>query len=405
MGTTDAIPYLTRIAQFSGRGHSVDEWNETVRQQFSPFVRRKSILTQNREILRTELVNLARILPHTGYVRLLRELVRLYRRAYYRDPAATADLLRDSLHEVTRASENWIGLFRDNSDRPPVTEPHDHVYRLFEQLDAILEGCFKPYLRVAHAFAAHDESRTFPANLHRKSFGSLLDHIRPALGKPGELLKADPTLAIPVNQWRNIAAHKSFSLVDRETIEVRWGSKQIETRQLPVAELDLILVWVMRTHAALRLASVIVFLEYMPEIEALGIPNVTLRAESWLVSLSHSLGIVGFEVVNWEGRDMAFRLSLKNRLDRSSTSALIHASQVLDQLALAVNADPTRRDIVKRVAVDLIDENGVLVASAELDTVDALAATRGELSEHERVEKTRFHFVNWDLAQQDLGRL
>ncbi|MFH1235432.1 MAG: hypothetical protein V1685_00650 [Parcubacteria group bacterium] len=405
MENNDSAQYTIWTNRISALGYSVEEWNAAVREQFSPFVRRKSILTRNRDILRTELVNLARVVLHTEYVVLLKRLVRLYRRVFYQDPVSTADLLRDSLAEVTRASENWIGLFREHVSRSPAKVPHDRVHLLFEQLDAMLEGTVKPYLRLAHAFAAHDQSGTFPADLDRKDFGQLLDYLRPTLGKPGDLILTVPVLGTTINQLRNIAAHRSFKMIDRETIEVWWGRKQIKTRRLRTANLELVLAWAIRVLAVLSLASVIVYLEYMPEIDARGTPDVTLRVESWLVGLTHNLGIVGFEVVDWEERETAFRLSLRNRLDRSLTAALIHASQDLDQLAMAVDADPTRRDSVELIAVDLLDRNNQLIASAEISILDALAYTRGELSDKDRLDKTRFHFVDWEAAQRDLESL
>ena len=58
------------------KDYTVEDWNGAIRIFFGPYFRRKSLLTSQRELLRTELVNLAKIQPYREYTELLKWLLK-----------------------------------------------------------------------------------------------------------------------------------------------------------------------------------------------------------------------------------------------------------------------------------------------------------------------------------------
>ena len=142
----------------------------------------------------------------------------------------------------------------------------------------------------------------------------------------------------------------------------------------------------------MRLANVIAYSEYMPELKRIGLPDVPLRLESSLVTIYHNLSIVGFECKGYSEEFDAFVLSVRDRLGRAIRESAIHASQVLDQISAALADDATTRHRFKLSVIRLLDEYGTAVASASIKIEDAVASFQGNLSLKERVERTTFEF-------------
>ena len=372
----------------------VDAWNEAVCDAFGPFVRRKSILRTQRELLRTELINLAKILPFPRYTTALRDLARLYRRNLRKKANPSRSVLRESIQSVGGTSDRWLALFFAREGRPAASSVHDHAYQLFEALEAVLEGCVKPHLRVIHAFCSIQRCGQSPANLTSLSFGNLGAGVEETLGRSGKLLLRDPEYGIPVHQWRNVASHRAFEVVGGDRVRIVWGRNLQNSREVEISGLTRVLHWAVLSFVTCNLAHLVVFLEHVAELGNLEGRVKSIRLESWMVRLSHNLSLVGFEVLDWLISRGVFRCYLRNVLERSNRDALIHASQILDQLATAADSDPARRDDVLRVEVVLQDDRRELLASASIAVSDALAATLGEISMKEQIRLTDFSFVD-----------
>jgi hypothetical protein len=383
---------LRGISSAPAFGRTVEEWNSAVRQLFGPYVRRKSILGRDRESFQSELVNLAEIEAVPDYSDLLRRILRKYRSIIRADHDAALDFLVRCFESTSRADEHWMSLFMTQPLIAQSSRLYDRVFQKFAILESILEGCYKLQLRVVFGFAARDRTGQFPSDIGGRDFGTLLSFIAEAYSSRAHLLIDDPVYGIPVNQWRNIAAHKTFTIISGDAIEIRYGRSTPRSQYIGLTTLDQIINWAKRCLATARIANMIIFLEYMTELRTIGLPTVPLRLESYLVTLCHNLAIVGMECTGYAEEHDAFVLSLRDGLGRAFRDAIIHASQVLDQISAVLEADPTTRGRFQSSVVRLLDERGACLASALIKVDDAIAFTDGKLSLKNRLERTKFDF-------------
>ena len=139
--------------------------------------------------------------------------------------------------------------------------------------------------------------------------------------------------------------------------------------------------WAVKALNTLRLATVIVYMEFMADLLAEGLPaDPTIRLESWLIHLFHNLSLVGFFCVSYRMIQTTFTIDLVDLQRRPVRDAIIHASQVLDQLSAAVRSDPAVRPSPERVSVRLVGEEARVHAEASVDVSNAIARSEGRLT-------------------------
>ena len=372
-----------------------------VREEFGPFVRRKSILSRYREVLRTELMNLRKIERTPQCMRLLLKLVRLYRRELTNDRVASLQQLIALFPGTVTADENWMSLFM-RAETPPSESMYDLVHAYFDWMDVILEGCHKHHFRKFYAFALHRHSGGFPSDVTTRDYGALVAGLPQFVRSGFRYLCEDPEHGIAVSQWRNIAAHKSFAVRSSRTLDVTYGRAPSQvTVRITTASLRRTLDWSVKALNTLRLASVIVSLEFMRDLHAAGLPVPSLRLDSWLTHLLHNLRLVGFHGVAHRIDRNMFTIDLVDAQNRPVRDAIIHASRVLDQMSVALHSDPAACPRPKRACVRLVDVIGAVVASASVETANALAHSEGKLPLEEYVACVDFVITNGGSTQQD----
>lgn len=385
---------LSGVNRFAMPEYSVDDWNQAVIKHFGPFVADKSTLVTEKEILRSELINLARVISSSEGERLLHTILALYREVLSADRPNALAFMQGRFAEVGRADQAWMGLFLTNSRLHrdyPLTE---RVTQVFSHLETVLEGCYKPHLRVLAAFSAYGIASTLPSKTAKHDFGTLLRTVQNSLGAEGQSLILDSELGIEYNQWRNIAAHRSFEVSTRSTIEVEYGSATRQRRGLTFAALRRTLSSAIAAMAVVRMANTLVYLECMPELNALGLPQPQLRFESTIVGLCHNLSIVGFRCLGYSSAKGCLTLSLIDRLGREPLESVLHASQVLDQLGVAVELDVTRKARHRYVEVEVLSPKGIQEGRAQITVADVTSWTKGELTTIERIDRTTFVFTD-----------
>jgi hypothetical protein len=362
------------------RNRSIEEWNALVRSKFGRFVRRKSILTRDREILRTELMNLQKIEGNQECVKLLHDLVGLYREGLTTDRHGALQQMIVLFPGTGAADENWLSLFM-RAEWPPTASLQDVVQAQFDWLDVVLEGCHKHHFCMFYVFAIHRHNGTFPADITAHDYGALVAGLPQASSARFRFLCEDPEHHIPVNQWRNIAAHKTFAIRSSRTLDVAYGRPPNQTTvRITIASLRRILAWAIKALNTLRLATVILYLEYMKELQSAGLSEPTLRLDSLLTHLCHNLRLVGFFCVSYRMTRRDFVIDLLDVRGRPTRDAIIHASQVLDQMSIAVRSDPAVRPSPDRVEVRLVREDGRVNVQASVNISDAIAYSDGKLT-------------------------
>jgi hypothetical protein len=282
---------------------------------------------------------------------------------------------------------------------------YDYAFRSLSTLENMLEGCYKLHLRVLYGFAVFNGTGHFPSDAAASDFGALCPPIKLAVLAQAKWLVEDPMYGIAVNQWRNVAAHKSFSVVSDTMLEARYGRNTVTSFQMASASLSEVIGWARRCLLVVRMANLITCLEYMEEIKRAGAPNAPIRIESFLTNLCHNLRMVGFECTGTQEEGDLFTLLIRDRLRRNFAEAIIHASQVLDQMSVAIESDPTIASRFKRSMVRLIGEDEEHVASASIKLEDAIQWALGQISTEERLKRTRFDFADKAVLPSALAEL
>ncbi|MGE5487479.1 MAG: hypothetical protein ACM3ZB_06635 [bacterium] len=385
------------ISRVSSDLYGVGGWDAAVRQRFGPYLLRKSILKRERESLHSELVNLDRVEAFPDQASLLLLVLRKYRATIRADKKVALNFLIECFEGCLRADERWMGLFISHDPLPVEAPLHDRASQAFAVLDTILEGCYKPHLRVLFGFAQRDQTGQFPPHIAKRDFGKLLSFISDAYSSRARFLLEDAEHGISVNQWRNVAAHRSFVVQGQDAIGIQYGRDTVVSKTIPFAGLIRVVDWAVRCVGITRMANVITYLEYMADLKESGLTDdrVSLRLESGLVGLCHNLRLVGFAPTSFSVGSDLFVLDLIDCLNRTPQEAIIHGSQALDQIAVILECDPTKAHRVERIAVRLVDSAGQRVAQATIALADALGYTQRKLSLKQRISRTTFEFADW----------
>jgi hypothetical protein len=366
------------------------DWKEAALAAFSPYFRRRSQLNRNIDSFLIELRNLARILQHQDHLAMLSWCLGLHRRVLRSDRAGTLAAMIELLPNMQKSDDAWLNMFETSAPLEPDTPTQDRVFQIFQTIDGVAEGCFKPQLQILYAFAIRDCTGVWPSNVGKLDFGALVANFPPSLSCQAPQLLRDPDVGIGVNQWRNIAAHRTFALVGPRTIEMRYGKGTPHTCRLGIHRLRTAWHWLLRTHSAVRLANTITFVEHMPDLHKLGLPKLQQRMSATLVHVSHGLSSVGFETVNWTAKLSEGVLTLRDRLGREPKRALIHASQQLILLGVGVRSDVAMRDRIKSVAISLVKLDGTVLGVAKVSPHDAEAFSKHNLTLKQYLDRVYF---------------
>jgi len=371
-----------------------EQWKEAAILYFSPYFRRTSQLRSNIDAFITELRNLARIIPHPEHLALLQWCLSLYRRVLRADRVGAYKVMHSLFGNIGTSDARWMNLFQTSNPLEVDAAPQDIVFRMFETMDGVAEGCFKPQLQLIYAFAIKDATGVWPDDVLTKDFGALVASFPPSHRNQIPILLSDPDLNININQWRNIAAHKSYRLVAPRTIEVSFGKGKIQTRRLGIHRLRGVSRWILNTHHAMRLANSIVFIEHIKEIVALGFPSVERSLSASVLQIAHDLLTVGFEVVDWKESKQVGMLVIRDRLEREPTEALIHASQQMVALSIGVLTDVSTRSRIARVCIQLQLPNGHVYGSGSVAVSAADAFSLRKISLRQYIDQ-----IEWRHSQ------
>jgi hypothetical protein len=359
---------------------SREHWKASALYHFGPYFRRPTQLRENIDSFMIELRNLARIDPHVEHLALMQWCLALYRRVIRVDRICAYAEMHRLFGNMGASDARWLNLFQTASPLGSGAAPQDIIFQIFGTIDGVTEGCLKPHLQVLYSFAVRDATGSWPTDVRKKDFGALVADFPLRLKSQIPILFSDPDLKVNLNQWRNIAAHKSYRLVRPKTIEVSFGKTNIQTRILGLHRLRDVSRWILKTHHAIRLATNIIFIEHMKEIVAIGKPNLERPLAASVLQIGHNLSTVGYEVIDWKDAKHTGSLTVRDLLGRDPTEALVHASQQLIELGVAVLADVTTRSRILSVCMQLQLPNGDIYGAGTVTVAAADAFSLRKIS-------------------------
>jgi len=349
-----------------------EEWKQATQATFLPYFRRKTQLIKNLDSFMIELRNFARFINDPEHVELMEWCLALHRRVLRVDRSGAYREMNKLFSNTLKSDENWLNIFQITSPLGPNAAPRDKAFQLFQTIDGVGEGCFKPQLQIMYAFAYRESKGGWPKNVQTQDFGALVRGFPKTKKIPPSIFFRDPEVNIPVNQWRNISAHKSFRLVAPKTVLMTYGKgKNQKEQRIGLHRLSRVSSWLIKAHSAVRLANTITFVEHIREIVALNQPNTERSLSSSIVNITHGLSTVGFESVDWKVIKREGVLTVADKLDRDPREALIHSSQQLIELSVAVLQDVATSSRISKVSIQLQLPDGSLFAKARVSVNDA----------------------------------
>lgn len=296
------------------------------------------------------------------------------------------------LPNMQKSDDAWLSMFETSAPLEYDAPVQDRVFQIFQTINGVAEGCFKPQLQTLYAFAIKDYTGAWPSNIANLDFGAIVANFPAPLSCQIPQLLRDPDVGIGVNQWRNIAAHRSFTLVGPRTIEMSYGRGTTHTCRIGVHRLHATWHWLLKTHSAVRLANTITFVEHMPDLHRIGLPELPQRMSTTLMHVSHGLSSIGFETISWTAKLNEGVLTLRDRLGREPRGALIHASQQLVSLGVGLLSDVVTRDRVRSVAISLVEHDGTAIGVAKVSPSDADAFSKRRLTLKQYLDRVHFSF-------------
>lgn len=369
----------------------IEAWTEAAKQAFSPFVRRKRVLWNWREIFRTELVNLTPITEDPTLSAALLEAVRLCRKAIYASPSKAYAHQIAMFSETAIADYRWLNLCASIKIMDADTDLADRAAQHLASIGTFSEGCIKPRVQYLFGFAYYLTEGVYPTR--SSDFGTCIANWPFGQAPTLKKLYSDPIFGVPISQWRNIAAHKDYRRTGANLFEASYGRANPRTIHFSFEELESVLVWAKNLLSVSRMANVIIDIEFMPELKREGLSEPDVRIDARMISLAHNLRMVGFTYVVERNEHGKLALVFTDDLKRNARDAIIHLSQALTQLALAASSDVALRDEITEVGVDLCTKNKKVYASAHVSIDAALRHMDHKLTQQQYIHQIQFTFA------------
>ena len=373
---------------------SVADWNDLIKIKFRPFFRNDKIFNSNKEVLRTVIINYVKFSEKPDLLKLFEWTFLIFKKCFERDEKLAIKQLSDSFYEISNTDLKWMtnAIIQPN---PSDFLERDKLTYYFKVIDEILEGVFKPRFRLFDNFINFYTKGTYYNN-SKVDFGQLIQNFPSSESILASLYLKDPYFKVTTNQWRNISAHKTFS-VNKDSIKIEYGKKNIKTLNISSKQLKLILDWTQDIYGVLRLAEVLINLNYTKEVvDTLGgIDKIKLRFESVLMHIINNIQIVGFQFVNTSEQDKTFILRLNKKMNSDLKDSLIHASQFLEHLASAVYDDEFTRDKFTNVQVQIIDNISEKIAISTVKINSAMSKLKKEIKLDEYLQCIDFEINNF----------
>jgi hypothetical protein len=251
----DKISEFEDYSELHRQGVPISEIREAIRETLEPYLRSKDVLEgESVYYLAGEAINIRRITLDSSGPRFLGQILDVYWNAYQQSPGACTDLIAQLDPHVQKGKVKYISislLERDKARMDTETLAHD----VFQILGTTIEGPIRPFLdELLCLFHIQDKQYT-PANVLPLTFGEVINSLR---NEPFDkaFLYPEP-YGVPLNQWRNIAQHLSFSVIGSKVIATYGRMNHQQEVTLKHNELIPLLRQVLLRLAALKAARVL----------------------------------------------------------------------------------------------------------------------------------------------------
>ena len=368
---------------------SVEDWNSLIELKLTKYFENESVFKENKEILRTEVVDYIRISIKPKYLNLFDWTFDKYIDCLKKDRKKTLEIFANSFHEISNTDMKWMTNVLTQADFHKFPE-RDKISYFFKIMDETLEGAFNPRFRLFDKII-HFNINNEITNKSNSSFGNIITNFPIEFKEEAQLYLKDPLFSISTNQWRNIASHKSFT-IKKNSIDLVYGKSNNHFKNISYGDFYKIIAWTQDIYRSIRLSQVLISLnlikEILPRLE--GKEELKIRFESKLLHIVHNMQIVGFKFISTDKTNSTFGLNVKGKSGHKVSHSLIHASQCLDQLSCAIYDDDFERDNFEYARISIVDDQERKLASATVNIKIALKKAYNEISQDEYLKNMKF---------------
>jgi len=119
--------------------------------------------------------------------------------------------------------------------------------------------------------------------------------------------------------------------------------------------------------------------------------DFNLRSEASLLHLIHNLQIVGFKYESFVENDTTFELNLFIKDNNDVKESIIHATQVFNRIACALDDDEFQKDKFTDIQINILNKEKEVVASATIDIKSCLDFSYHKLNQEELINQINFN--------------
>ena len=273
------------------------------------------------------------------FMQFLQEVLTTYRVALERNSENVMQIFCDSLFDFSQ-KENMMWTVRENVKQVNSDDYDESVIRYLKHIGDTLEIGTKHIIAELYAIVLIADGKTPDyEKIQRFDFGVNVQNIL-AQGKFQGMLLTDP-INIKLSDWRNIAYHHTYRIIDKDTIVCTYGKKQ-QTFSISFDELLQYTYQIVKASNILNIARSIFVYDYDEKIadyrSAHGHTPVRFRPSILEENLRTSMMSMGFYLSKVEVNDntaVAVITDLRNNGGLGRDEQImrhIHASQFLYHL-------------------------------------------------------------------------
>ena len=273
------------------------------------------------------------------FMQFLQEVLTTYRAALECNSENVMQIFCDSLFDFSQ-KENMMWTVRENVKQVNSDDYDESVIRYMKHIGDTLEIGTKHIIAELYAIVLIADGKTPDyEKIQRFDFGVNIQNIL-AQGKFQVMLLTDP-IKIKLSDWRNIAYHHTYRIIDKDTIVCTYGKKQ-QTFSISFDELLQYTYQIVKASNILNIARSIFVYDYDEKIadhrSAHGHTPIRFRPSILEENLRTSMMSMGFNLSKVEVNDntaVAVITDLRNNGELGKDEQImrhIHASQFLYHL-------------------------------------------------------------------------
>lgn len=331
---------LDKISQFEDysdlhrKGFSISEIRSAVKDTLAPFLRSQEILQSEMVYhLAGEAINIRRISQAPAGLDFLRRILDSYWNAYHANADACTSVIAEMEQSIEGGKRKFISIALLERDKDGM-DTEILAHEVFQMIGSTIEGPIRPYLNeLLSLFHLHDKTY-IPESTTKMTLGEVVTALQ--LKLTGTFFLQPGNYGVSLNQWRNIAQHLSFTVVD-DQIKATYGRRNTKSVVLAREDLIHLLRQIALCLAVLKAARVIFAWDHASEIRA-KLKDMTEHPDSVLVDLSATFLTQGFRICRTDAGKDSLRLvveDLRAEYENPNFRA-IHASQFLAMVACRV---------------------------------------------------------------------